>query len=445
MFVFPKNLYTDVRIENVFSTKIIYTMGNVDELKSTSYTGAFIRMFDGERWYYSATSSVENLQMEIECLAIYAKANEKVYEHPAVTRLESNIGSYLKFDDRSVQKVSQQQKVEFLEGYFPLIRENPYVRMWKGFYVDKNVVKEFYSSKGAQLKFDYQTAGVSFRFSMVDGDKIFDGHYQKATNYFEELGNDYDKMQQEIQSSEEFLKNAEPIKPGKYTVVLAPVAAGVFAHESFGHKSESDFMIGDENMKKEWAIGSRVGKDLLSIVDYGGYMGSGYIPFDDEGTKCNETYLIKDGLLQGRLHSAATAAYLDEGVTGNARAINFEFEPIVRMTTTYIKEGHTPLEELLGEIKEGVLIKTVKHGSGMSTFTIAPALAYMIRNGKVAEPVNISVITGNVFETMKQIDGLSDTLEMLSFTTGGCGKNEHFPLPVGFGGPYVRVLDMNVQ
>ena len=53
--------------------------------------------------------------------------------------------------------------------------------------------------------------------------------------------------------------------------------------------------------------------------------------------KAKKTYLIKDGILTGRLHSATTAASLNEELTGNARALNFEFEPIVRMTTTYIE------------------------------------------------------------------------------------------------------------
>lgn len=48
-----------------------------------------------------------------------------------------------------------------------------------------------------------------------------------------------------------FVKDAKPVKPGKYTVIFAPVATGVFTHESFGHKSEADFMIGDETMMKE--------------------------------------------------------------------------------------------------------------------------------------------------------------------------------------------------
>jgi len=115
------------------------------------------------------------------------------------------------------------------------------------------------------------------------------------------------------------------------------------------------------------------------------------------------------------------------------------------MTTTYIKGGDKSFEELISEIDEGVLIETLKHGSGMSTFTLAPSMAYMIRNGKVAEPVKISVVSGNVFETLNEIDGLTKDVKILEFALGGCGKFEQFPLPVGFGGPYVRVKSLNVR
>jgi TldD protein len=204
-------------------------------------------------------------------------------------------------------------------------------------------------------------------------------------------------------------------------------------------------MIGDENMKKEWAMGKEVGVETLSIVDDGNEMGVGYTPYDDEGTKAKKTYLIKDGKLSGRLHSTLTASDLEEELTGNARAVNFEFEPIVRMTTTYIMPGKKTKDELISEIKEGILVEDLKHGSGMSTFTIAPSIAYMIRDGKIAEPVSVSVLTGNVFKTLGEIDGLSNELELFSFVRGGCGKMEQFPLSVGFGGPYVRINNINVQ
>ncbi len=149
-------------------------------------------------------------------------------------------------------------------------------------------------------------------------------------------------------------------------------------------------------------------------------------------------------MLAGRLHSAVTAAALEEGVTGNARAVDCTYEPLVRMTT-YIEAGNESFESLIAPIKKGYYIKTIKHGSGMSTFTIAPSVSYEITDGKLGRPVQISVITGNVFETLGLIDGLSDTIELKSFVSGGCGKMEQFPLPVGFGGPYVRVSKIKVQ
>ena len=69
----------------------------------------------------------------------------------------------------------------------------------------------------------------------------------------------------------------------------------------------------------------------------------------------------------------------------------------------------------------------------------------MIRDGKVAEPVRVSVITGNVMETLGLIYGLSDTQEVISGAFGGCGKMEQFPLRISDGGPYMRVSAMNVQ
>ena len=235
------------------------------------------------------------------------------------------------------------------------------------------------------------------------------------------------------------------MEPGTYTCVLSPQVAGVFAHESFGHKSESDFMLGSETMRKEWAIGTKVGWEGLNIIDSGIPQGSGYVPYDDEGTKATETYLIKDGILTGRLHSASTAAALEEGLTGNARAKDFGFEPIVRMTATYIGGGKDSFEELLKGAEGGIYIPDYNHGSGMSTFTIAPARAYRIRDGKIAEALRVSVISGNVMETLHKIDGATVETEIHSSALGGCGKMEQFPLRVSDGGPYIRVRDINVQ
>ena len=445
MYTFPKNLYTDIRIEDVNYTEITYKNGELAENLRRNYMGAFIRIFDGNRWYYSSTTDIDNIQKEIDKLALMAKDNEEIMEHPIVKKFEVNRGEFLQFEGKGILKVDHKEKLALLNSYLPILESKEEVKMWRAVYLDKKITKEFYSSKGADLKFDYQTCSLAFRYSLnVDG-KTLDSRYDKTDIYFDRLKGLENELEKRLNNDIEYVRHAKPVKPGKYTVIFAPVVAGVFAHESFGHKSEADFMIGDQTMMEEWPIGKRVGADTLSIVDTGQILGSGFVPFDDEGTKAKKTYLIKNGILTGRLHSATTAAALNEELTGNARALNFEYEPIVRMTTTYIEAGDKTKEELISEVKEGILVLDYNHGSGMSTFTIAPRISYMIRDGKIAEPVNISVISGNVMETLYEIDGISKEIEIISSSLGGCGKMEQFPLPIGNGGPYIRVKNVTVQ
>ena len=445
MYNFPKNLYTDVRLEDVSVSEITYHNGELRQNLKRNHKGAFIRIFDGERWYYSSTTNIDNIQEEINKLSTMAKSNENIMENPIVKKFEVNTGEFLYFQNNDILNISQEEKLNLLKSYFPIIENKAEVKMWRAIYVDKKVVKEFYSSKGANLKFDYQTCSAVFRYSLNVKGKTLDGGYDKTTTDFNELKELHEEFKTKLTKDIDYTKNAKPISPGKYTVIFSPIATGVFTHESFGHKSEADFMIGDETMRAEWTIGKKVGAENLSIVDRGDVKGSGFVPFDDEGNKSEKTYLIKNGVLSGRLHSGATAESLEENTTGNARALNFEFEPIVRMTTTYIEAGDETKEELISEVKEGILIEDIKHGSGMSTFTIAPSIAYMIRDGEIKEPVNISVITGNVMETLYEIDGISKEIELLSFALGGCGKMEQWPLPVGMGGPYIRVNNITVQ
>lgn len=445
MYNFPKNLYTDVRLEDVSISEITYHNGELRQNLKRNHKGAFIRIFDGQRWYYSSTTNIDNIQEEINKLSIMAKENVKILEDPIVKKFEVNCGVFLQFQDNNILNVSQEEKLSLLKSYFPIIENREEVKMWRAIYVDNKITKEFYSSKGADLKFDYQICAVVFRYSLNVNGKTLDSGYDKTTTDFNELKTLSNKFKSKLEKDIVYTKDAKPIVPGKYTVIFSPIATGVFTHESFGHKSEADFMIGDETMKSEWTIGRKVGADNLSIVDRGDISGSGFVPFDDEGTKSQKTYLIKNGILSGRLHSSVTAASLKEVTTGNARALNFEYEPIVRMTTTYIEAGDKTKEELISEVKEGILIEDIKHGSGMSTFTIAPSIAYMIRDGEIREPVNIAVITGNVMETLYEIDGISKEMEILSFALGGCGKMEQWPLPVGMGGPYIRVNNITVQ
>ena len=445
MIRFRDGFYADVRVEDRYRTVISYKAGKLEEMRCRREKQAFLRVYDGRLWYYASVTDTDHLQKTLDGLYAAAEENPDILEDPVVKRFEKNRDRLYTFADCSVRDIPPAEKQSLLLGYLPLLTEDPCVVLPTGTYLDRSSIYHFRSSLGADIEYDYQTCGLSFGFGMAEGEKQFQGFWQKGATRFDEMKSIGDELRESVREQAAFLRGSVPVEPGKYPVVLSPQAAGVFAHESFGHKSESDFMLSDASMRDEWQLGKTVGSPMLSIAECGSVPGSGFVPYDDEGTKARKNYLVKNGVLAGRLHSALTAAALDEGLTGNARAVDCTFEPIVRMTTTYIEGGDLDFDELIAPIEKGYFIKTINHGSGMSTFTIAPSVAYEIVKGKIGRPVQISVVTGSVFETLGLIDGLTKDVELLSFVTGGCGKIEQFGLPVGFGGPYVRVSSMNVQ
>ena len=444
MYKFNPKFYADVRIEDRFTTAIVYKNGALDSCRVRNEKRAFIRVYDGQIWLYASTSDTNKIQSELDNLYAQATPCDDIANHPIVKRYQVNVATEYKFEDRNVRNVSVEDKKELCKRILPHVKSQ-FLAMSQIGYQDRNSRYEFYSSKGADIKYDYQMCGILAVGVLAAPDDFVQAVYQLAKPYFDEIKGFEADIEKKMADADNFVQNAKPCKKGKYPVILSPMAAGMFAHESFGHKSEADFMLGDEQMAKEWVLGKKVGSEILSIVDTGADFGSGYVPFDDEGTRCTKTYLIKDGILCGRLHSATTAAALDEELTGNARAIDCKFEPIVRMTNTYIEPGNSTFDELVAGIDEGYFIDTVSHGSGGSTFTIAPSIAYEIKNGKLGGPVKISVVTGDVFETLMKIDGLSDETVFEDGVFGGCGKMEQFPLRVLDGGPFVRVKEMNVQ
>lgn len=444
MYNFPRDLYVDVRIEESFQTQIRFKQLTLQGQKVRHDKGAFIRVFDGRLWYYSSTTDTDHLQAHIDALAAMATPNPHILAHPIVAAFEVNEEKALRYEKNAVTEIPIPEKQAFLEGILNQITDEAIVSH-NSYYVDNRIIKSFYSSKGSALVFDQQTCGVRITLDIVAGENKDQAVVSKGAPSFAELRGYANYFLDETAKSVDFVRAAEAVVPGEYTVLLSPEAAGIFTHESFGHKSESDFMVGDETMRAEWALGKRVGRDLLNIIDDGTIVGNGYVPFDDEGTRGRKTEIISGGLLKGRLHSVPTSVALEEGLTGNARAVDFQFEPIVRMTTTYIERGTRPLKDIIAEMDKGIYLETLKHGSGMSTFTLAPARAYKIENGKITDPVKISVVTGNVFSTLEEVDAISAEFELSAFVGGGCGKMEQFPLPISYGGPYTRVKKLQVQ
>ena len=306
-------------------------------------------------------------------------------------------------------------------------------------YSDSHKKVIFASSSGSYI--EQERADISLRLMAVatrDGEVQQAGLSLGSRGDFSLIKGLHQPIKRMTRHAVELL-SAPQVKGGEYTVVLDPVLAGVFAHEAFGHLSESDFVYENDYLREIMMLGRRFGSTELNIIDSAVMPGlRGSYKYDDEGVPATKTYLIREGKLVGRLHSRETAARMKEKPTGNARAINYRYPPIVRMTNTYIEPRAVSFEDMIGDIKEGVYVKNWYGGTtSMEMFTFSAGEAYMIRNGKLAEPLRPVMLTGNVFTTLNNIDAIGNDLEMNQ--GGGCGKGEQMPLPVSNGSPHIRI------
>ncbi|MBW4494851.1 MAG: TldD/PmbA family protein [Oscillatoria princeps RMCB-10] len=235
-----------------------------------------------------------------------------------------------------------------------------------------------------------------------------------------------------------------PVKGNTYTVVIDPILSGLFVHEAFGHLSEADMAYENPDLLEVMTLGRRFGPKELQIFDGAappGHRGSYF--YDDEGTPATTTQLIQDGVLVGRLHSRETAGKLEEAPTGNARCLNYHFPPIVRMTNTWIERGKTPVADLFADIKEGVYARNWLGGmTNGEMFTFSAGEAWYILNGELAEQVRDVTLSGNVFSTLADIEAIGD--DFYWDESGGCGKGGQSGLPVGCGGPSLRIRNVVV-
>ncbi len=439
--------YWDVRVELTNKTEIRYEDYDLLACSKKPSLGAFIRVYQGGMWFYASTTNLDTLDEQIFELSNQASSlkNENDKKRISPFNTEASEDRLINSEKIRMDKVSIIDKKNLCESYFNFTKSFVGLRRIQFNYVDEYKTKYFISSTEVKYSYDFNQCGLSISYSVVNGENSFDDRITFYGSKFDDLKNLNEKIKESIEESFLFT-DAKKIAPGEYPVVMDSEVVGVFAHESFGHKSEADFMLGNEEAKEYWRISKKVGSDCLSIIDHGEKIGtSGYCPIDDEGFKTQKTYLIKNGILTGRLHSQHTSQVLNEAPTGNGRAMNFEFEPIVRMTNTYVAPGELSFEELISKVKFGIYAKGVNHGSGLSTFTIAPKKCYMIRDGKISEPIRVSVISGTVFETLNHIEACSKKLNIVNTAFGGCGKMEQWPLPVAFGGSKVLVSKMLIS
>ncbi len=429
--------YIEIRLDEGQATRIVYRGERLEEIGRTSGVGGNVRALVRGGWGFVSFNNLEKLRGKVELAVkqarLVGRGESKLSPvEPAVDMVAAETG-------KDPTAIPLESKKQLLDEYNDLILRTPKIQTSNISYIDGRKKVIFASSEGAYI--EQNRVDLSLRLTAIasqDGTVRQVGLSLGSRGDYAAVEGLQDQVRDMAQRAVNLL-SAPQAAGGDYTVVLDPVLAGVFVHEAFGHLSESDHVYENQKLCELMVLGREFGGSHLNIVDGAAVPGlRGSYKYDDEGVPATKTYLIREGILEGRLHSRETAAKMGEEVTGNARAISYAFPPIVRMTNTYIEPGDMSFEDMLSDIKEGIYAKDWYGGTtSLEMFTFSAAEAYMIRNGKVAELVQPVVLSGNVFTTLHNIDAIGNDLDMNQ--GGGCGKGGQSPLPVSNGSPHIRI------
>lgn len=437
--------YADIRLEDRTDSWVAFRGADLDSIGSARVVGGIVRALYKGGWGYATFNDLEDLGVQVrEACETARLVGSEVTSLAGMEPVVAEIPAHMEKDFR---EIPLKQKKALAEEYNRIaLGHHKSIQTTHTRYADSFKKIWYASSEGTYVMEEQPDIYVVVIANARDGDIVQTVRESTGGPAGYQTVEGFHAQARRVAERSVQLLSASPVKGGSYTVVTNPELTGVFTHEAFGHLSESDFVYENKRMQRLMQLGKRFGVEGLNIIDDGSLPGGlGTHSYDYEGVPTRENYLIRDGILVGRLHSRETAGKMAEEPTGNARAVYFQHPPIVRMTNTYIAPGDTPAREIFKDIELGVYaVNCVGGQTALEMFTFSAAYGYMIRNGDVAEMVRDVVLTGNVFETLMNIDRIADDLDFIKSGPGGCGKGDQHPLRVGIGGPHVRIRNCMV-
>lgn len=263
----------------------------------------------------------------------------------------------------------------------------------------------------------------------------------KGYEFFEEM--DIEGFAREAAEVAKTMLYAEDCPSGVMPVIINNEFGGVIFHEACGHSLEATSVAKNASVfsgKK----GTKIAADIVTAIDDGTIENAwGSANYDDEGYPQQRRVLIKNGILTSYMIDKINARRMGEEPTGSSRRQNYKFSPTSRMSNTFIDNGESTLEDMISSTKYGLFAKKLGGGSvnpGNGDFNFSVMEAYMIRDGKIAEPVKGAALVGNGSDILHKIDMVGNNLGR---QRGMCGSASG-SIPADVGQPSIRVQAITV-
>ena len=436
--------FAEVFVENNIKNTLGVVNGNVERANSGVDSGCGIRIINGDRVVYVYTNKLDKDNLvrlakesaevikgtsSIKNIVLCDKEYKKLYT-PKIVPVDvkkSEIINMLKAGSSAAYGYNDlitQTNISYLDSTQNVIIANSEGLWAEDERVRTRVFVSAVASEGNEKQTGYFGPGALKGFEFYDTINI-------------------EEIAKEAARSAVTMLKAENCPSGKMPVIMDNGFGGVIFHEACGHGLEAAAISKNASVFAN-KIGQKIASDKLTAIDDGTIAGSwGSINVDDEGIASQKNILIENGVLKNYMVDRYNGSLIGMKPTGSSRRESYKYVPVSRMTNTYIAAGTDKKEDIIADTEYGLYAKYMGGGSvnpASGDFNFAVSEAYIVRNGKICEPVRGATLIGKGAEVLLNIDRISDNLALAE---GMCGASSG-SVPVCVGQPMLRVQNITV-
>ena len=442
--------YIDVRAEKYEKNSVLIEDNQVEYVKTNTDQGIGIRIAHNGIWKFCSITNPKSFEQVRETIDRTVKNStnhwgnkkEKINLHPNTTnKRKINFPVIKKPELEELKKIGTECS-KIISDRTKIIKSITNPR-----YIISS--KYFVNSEGSEITQNFtdviidmiatsHDAGITQSINITEGGR---GGMEQLTNK-----NKIQQSAKDISIKASQLVNAKPVKEEETTVIMNPDFVALLTHEILGHPSEADRVLGKE---MAWAggawwkdkIGEKIASENLNVFDDPTIKDSlGWYFFDDEGVKTQKTSLIENGVLKKHMQNRETSQIFNTSPTGNMRASNYRFMPLIRMACTCIGNGEWKVDEMIKGVKDGYMISNMKIPSidmKRHNWSISCQYAEKIEDGEIKDLKRDIIVTGTAPKFFKSIDACGNDFTVRPITN--CGKGDPMQsMIMGNGGPTIR-------
>ena len=439
--------YADVRVVDTQTQSVSVRNGVVEGVESSSSFGFGVRVVAGGAWGFASSSDVTEASathVARNAVAIAKASTMAMGPEPLVlSDVAAYEGAWTGPCEIDPFTVPLEDKLAVLMAADVALRAEPAVKLTECEMGFLKVTKTFGSTVGSFIEQSYfeSSAGI-VGYAIADGTVLprsypnshggacFQGGWETIAAL--DLPGNAPRVAAEAAA----LLTAIECPDTTTTVIVDGSQLALQVHESVGHPTELDRVLGDEAAfaGTSWVgakdIGTlRYGADIVNVTADATVPGSlGSFGWDDEGVPAQRDHIVRDGMLAGFMSSRESAPAIGRSSNGCMRADGWNRIPIIRMTTVSLEPGDAgSLEDLIADTDDGIYLETNNSWSiddKRLNFQFATEIGWEIRAGKLGRMVKSPNYTGITPQFWASCDAVCSRKAWKVWGLDNCGKGQ---------------------